>query len=898
MNRNPFLTYGPLNPRIHAHLLARLGLGRQLADQILGGAYCLLLGPRFSGRTSMLKLIEQNLQSEADTVSILVDPSVIDLRNEDAFFDSLARLVLRRVQSAEHLQGRPLLRNADRLAVDQSLSSDSFNSWLELLLSSTELRIVLFFDEIERIPPHVLIRLARRAHAIFSQRIEKEKSFLRRISFNFAGAISLRLLTFEEDPRLSPFNICKDQVIPDLSRDEAIYYLTSVNESEKLLLRHDGIHAIVDYAGGDLNMIQRLASLAVDAAGTTEVDRGCVARVVEALLDLNGKTKEESLRFTAMLVEQDLDTLKLVLKLLADGSPEYQQSETYNALFTEFQITYPQLCGALILEEVDGLPSKWRFRNLITREFLRRHFTPRLLVRIFSSAGELDAALEQCEPVLAQIREEFERDIFSFDDAPLKDVIIAMTNRIYAEGSHEFAYKFFAILLTEAFGCNRATYYDYVPNEHKLVAVKFLAGLFDNDGTAYDVRELTNSEVLEVGVLRSRRFAVQAVGDENARIAIPLENLNGEVTGVITLVARMSMEKWTHVNLRVQVIQRTLRAINIALSKVELDNKKRIILAASLSQPMEQEGGTRRTPVFVAHQFDRELLENLRDTLGSASTAFEFEFVDDQVSVGYQLSAIRRRMEESKLCLYELSHANNNVFLELGMGLGLNLPGLMFLRQMKQAETRLPPILRGIETFVYPDYQSVIGGLSKRLENVLFHSLGKGGPDKGYLSFVAERVAPWRKRAKFALIFDHNHFGDQADFRATVKRSLEGGEMTAVFGLDQHVNYATLFDEPQTSRFRLVNIYSLVRHADVVLSRVERVDEDPIAAQVFIGLGIALGLEQGPSLLLARLLSSPDNSPLGIPSNLEADDRIEYRNWAELRDGLAARRKSDGVALG
>ncbi len=878
---NPFVANVPLNPRIHQSILTRVNVVEDLVKNIRDRRYCLVLGPKYSGRTTILKALYRRFQESEYEFPILFHPADLDLRDEARFFSGLSGAILKRLREEPRLA--PYREGLDSIAV--SWDPDDFVSYLGSLLQKIDLLLVLMFDGIEHMPPHLLTRLLRKAHGIYNLRADRKNSFFKNISFNFAGSISLRLLTFEVDPTLSPFNVCTDFVLRDLAVSEARRYLEHVNELEGLELRDDAVGAIVDFAGGDLNMIQRLSSLALaeSLASGRQVDLETVKSVVDGMLATNA---EESLRYMAMQVEEDVDSLDLVLRLLDEGSLRYEASDTYKVLYNEFKITSPELTGALILEQDEGLPARWLFRNKITSEFLRNHFTPRRLVKTFTSLGLFDEALDYCAPLLAEVREEFDRDILAFDDAVLKDVVIAMTNRIYAEGSHEFAYRFFALLLNKAFGCPKATYYDYVAPHGKLRAVKFLAGFFDNDGTEYDVNAAQNEQILEVSVCRTGLFAIQLDRHDELRIAIPLENIAGDVTGIITLFSKSLAANWAQLSLRVQVIQRTLRSINIALSKVELDNKSRIMDSVQVLQSKGEP-----VKVFVAHRFNRELLTNLREHLGRASQAFRFEYADELAS-GFLLSKIQEEMEEAKLCLYEVSVPNCNVYLELGLGLGMNIPGLMFLRVSngtERQEGRVPPLLRGIRYLSYSSYSSLIEELNKRIEETLNRSM-KYGADSRMIHFLGEEIWERQKRHKYAIILDHNHFGDQQDYRAKVEPVLQAIGLEAIYPLEDGVDVARLLSGDHFNQYFLLDVYSLIQHADLVVARAEEVEGSPQSTEAFIPLGIALALNDR-NLVLTRLGEDFQGKSLRVPEDLAGKKFLEYTKLSELGQKLQARLK-------
>src|SRR5205814_1681266 len=104
-------------------------------------------------------------------------------------------------------------------------------------------------------------------------------------------------------------------------------------------------------------------------------------------------------------------------------------------------------------------------------------------------------------------------------------------------------------------------------------------------------------------------------------------------------------------------IEEALKAINIALNKVETNRKNHIMNSLRL---IKHEEATTR--VFVAHEFNKELLTNLREHLGRVSTILDFRYVDETNPAGLLFEAILAEIKGSHLCLYEMSSPNNNVY--------------------------------------------------------------------------------------------------------------------------------------------------------------------------------------------------------------------------------------------
>ncbi|HEX3105245.1 MAG TPA: hypothetical protein VHQ22_12415 [Terriglobales bacterium] len=876
---NPFISNEPLNPRLHHAVLGRQNVIDDLCSRILAGEFCLLLGPKYSGRSTLLRAVELHLRGIEGELPLILRPTHLDVTGNARFFSSLAAYVERGLQDLN-------VRREGKSAASYKTSEypDAFNLFLNQLLPDLPGRLVLLFDSIERIPPNILIRLAHIGHAIFSERASKP--FLRNISFNFAGAISLRYLTFSTRPELSPFNICSDIVVRDLSSVEARDFLERINETLQLNFRYDALSAIVEFAGGDLNMLQKIASLSFVAAGdSAEIDRATVEKAALSLTSQEHGKVDESLRYVGMQVEEDLPTLDLVLGMLQHGSCDYIPSSPDAALYHSFQITYAELAGALILERPDGTPSNWVFRNKLTQMFLQQHFTCSRIVKTYIALGQFEPAVRQCDLLLDVVRQEFEGNLLTFDDNNLKDVLIAYTNRIYAEGSHEFAYKFLATLLERGFGCPVAMYFDYVPTEKKLKAVEFLAHIFKkNDGNEYQIEQSDCADVLEVRVFHSRLFGIEAGKGDELRIAIPLKNISGNVTGILTIFAKSQMSRWTHLNLRIQIMERALTTINVALSKVEIDSKTDIIDSLRL---LHKEKKAAKTKLFVAHRFNLELLSNLREHLGRVNSFFEFQYADQNEGGGLLLSHIEALIKSASLCLFEMTSPNNNVYFELGMCMGLNVPGFMFVRTAKDSSTRIPAALEGVSRFEYPDYKGVLERITRAIEDALKRALlNRSEPD--YLHFFAVKMPSGRKKEKYIAVFDHDHFGDRRDYRTIIEEIAQEHGLKVAYPLDAGTSlesYVAAAKAGPGVRNRLVNAYALVRYADAVVGRIEKIENDMDASQAFIGLGMAHSCNQK---LILTMLQQYEERVLEIPADLRGLEMLQYPSLSDLKRQLRA----------
>jgi hypothetical protein len=93
---------------------------------------------------------------------------------------------------------------------------------------------------------------------------------------------------------------------------------------------------------------------------------------------------------------------------------------------------------------------------------------------------------------------------------------------------------------------------------------------------------------------------------------------------------------------------------------------------------------------------------------------------------------------------------------------------------------------------------------------------------------------------------------------------------------------------------RLLDLYVLLKHADAVVCRCEEVTDSLDAAQVFLGLGIAHGLDSAQGLaspvLLTRLEKDGNGAELGVPDDLGGISRLNYMGLRDLEQQIARAR--------
>jgi hypothetical protein len=194
----------------------------------------------------------------------------------------------------------------------------------------------------------------------------------------------------------------------------------------------------------------------------------------------------------------------------------------------------------------------------------------------------------------------------------------------------------------------------------------------------------------------------------------------------------------------------------------------------------------------------------------------------------------------------------------------------------------VPPLLEGIRRFDYSDYQALLEHLSRYVEEALRRFLLEGD-NREFIHFLRVEKPSVDKRRGFVLVLDHNQHRDERDYRKTVEEALTGSGYEIVYPLSTVGQRALTARVPL--RYKLLELLCLIENADWVLCRTEALEDDPIACQSFIGLGIAIGVEH-PNVLLTALSRDPAGADLQIPADLQGVMVHRYDHLGQLREIL------------
>jgi hypothetical protein len=270
---------------------------------------------------------------------------------------------------------------------------------------------------------------------------------------------------------------------------------------------------------------------------------------------------------------------------------------------------------------------------------------------------------------------------------------------------------------------------------------------------------------------------------------------------------------------------------------------------------------------FVSHGFSQDTLADWREAIVDAlshtdtsQTTLKPYFSGDTLMGGFRLCGICEKLYTARFSLFLLPAVeNHNVYIELGIAIGLGAP--FFLIQEREAV--LPTILAGLGLYTQ---QGSLRAMRREL----------GGQVREY-NFGAVRFIKDQTKTSTRpqyLIGAGEQF-DNEDFEWSIMESIEKAypkRLTAV-------SLSSQIKEGEGAGFALKQLVETIERAHFSLYRVDETS----SATTFLSLGISLGLSR-PFLMLHRTS--------GIPLDIRGMNTYKYPNFNALEKELTTRHRT------
>jgi hypothetical protein len=459
------------------------------------GTYCAVLGPRLSGKTMLLRYVEQAIAAARGWICIYLDLYEMRASTLQGFFADLMRLSS---QGIEGQTGEAVPLNEIGLA-----SSAVFRGFLSDAVALLGRDLVLIIEHLEAVPTDLVQALLTSLRAAYMDQQTQEY----RVMVVVSGALSLATLTVGES---SPFRgIARRVFVGDLSEEQSKALIEDEFAARGVSPTTRALGRLLRAASGDAYLIrelcQRGAEIALEASTLRVRARFLTGRVYSYA------PLQEAVR----MIEEDPDLLRCILLLLAHGT--VPRSELPLPLSPDVDPLY--LTG--VVEDLGN--GVYRLQNGIYHQFLAQHFNPGRVGHLLTMVGRWDSAIDYLE---AGIQEGNQQS--------LSDLLSATINSIYASEDITRAAHFLTRGLAAGFGVVDARVWFVQPQEHRLKLVGHV-------GPRADSSPWTSPEIpIEADRLEARTYRQASAlrGKETGRHvwrAIPLLIPGRKPIGVVTL---------------------------------------------------------------------------------------------------------------------------------------------------------------------------------------------------------------------------------------------------------------------------------------------------------------------------------------------------------------------------
>ncbi len=483
----------------------------QIVQSVRDGTYCAVLGPRLSGKTVLLRYVQEMLTQSAGWPCIYVDLRALQALTLQGFFADLIRFIAGQLKE----------QGAFDLPLPQAnmASSAVFRGFLEDAVAELQRDLVLIIEHLESVPTDLAQALLTSLRAAYMDQQTQQNG----VTVVVSGALSLATLTVGES---SPFRgIARRVFVGDLSKSQSIALIAELLAAEGVILTRRAQRRLLDYTCGDPYLIRQLCQRCAELVRADSMDKLRARSVKPVMRRFLRKDvyRYAPLREAVRLIEEDPDLLHCILLLLAHGT--VPKVELPLPLSPDVDPLY--LTG--VVEQVDG--NNYRVQNQIYRRFLAKHFAVGHVGYLLATAGRWNAAIDYLEA-----------GINAGDRKSRVDLLSATINSMYASDDVNQAARFLTRGLSAAFGVVEARVWHAPPQEGVLRLVGRMGP--DPGGPLWASPELPlTADRLETRAYRQRRALRGLEGGRHVWRTIPLLIPGHKPVGVVTLCDDLQSER-------------------------------------------------------------------------------------------------------------------------------------------------------------------------------------------------------------------------------------------------------------------------------------------------------------------------------------------------------------------
>jgi serine phosphatase RsbU (regulator of sigma subunit) len=484
---------------------------RELATRVLEylqeGSYCALLGPRYSGKSEVVHVIEALLAEHWGRPCVHIDLYELEVSTQRGFFAGLATLIAQQVAE---------LTQCEIVGLEVAeASSAAFRGFVLDAVATTGGDVVLILDHLEALPNDLVQALLTSLRAAYMD----QQTLDYRLMVVVSGALSLAAVTVGES---SPFRgIARRVFVNSLTEGESEAFIAEQIESNWMQPTEDARHTLFHAARGDPNLLWRIYRDAVDLArrdGAETLDAMWVEQIAEQFLS-DQVSYYAPLQEAVRAIEQDPDLLRCVLLLLE--REQVPMAELPLPLSPDLD---PLRLTGVVEKVGDVAGGHYRLRNGIYRRFLAQHLHPGRVGYLLTMSGRWDSAIDYLEASVSAGNEQYRWDLLT-----------AIINSMYASDNVSRAAHFLLRGLTAAFDIAEAQVW-YAPLQEPSLRLVACIGPEGPDAPRIGMSIHISEDRLET---RCYREGVSLRGPETGRCverALPLLTAGRRPVAVLMLV--------------------------------------------------------------------------------------------------------------------------------------------------------------------------------------------------------------------------------------------------------------------------------------------------------------------------------------------------------------------------
>lgn len=466
------------------------------------GSYCAILGPRFSGKTAILRHVEKSL-GELSQPCIYIDLFKVQAPTQMGFFTILMTAIAEEILAHSK---RPLV------ALAEEASSATFRDFLSRCVEHLGSNLTVIFDHLEELPTDLNRALLISLRALYMEQQDRDLHFVAIVS----GALSLAALTVGET---SPFHgIAHRMILGELNEEESRKVVMAYTSNTDVLVSPVARSILLEATRGNSHLIKYICkrSIAIAAENRSkQIGVHTVKRVIREFLR-DEAARYEPLQEAVRLIEDDPDLLQGILRLVSNET--VPRRELQLPLHPDLDPLY--LTG--MVEKVGQ--DNYRIRNSIYRSYLGEYFDAARTGHLLAVSGRWDAAIGHLES-----------SVVSGHIESRVDLLAATINSMYASETEEKAAYYLIRGLSAAFQVEQIAVWLLARNGQTLA-------LLDQKGTTIEGALPTNLQEISLNAdrIEARSYRQECILREHQenicnRYVIPLLVPGRPPVGIVTL---------------------------------------------------------------------------------------------------------------------------------------------------------------------------------------------------------------------------------------------------------------------------------------------------------------------------------------------------------------------------